>query len=76
MLRARELEIDSFSLGPTRPKLVDIQSCKTNPLICIFLRVFWSGHIRWSVILFVFVKSILLMLHVDLVLFTTRVSGG
>lgn len=66
-----------FSLSLTRPKLVDIHSCKTNPLICVFLRVFWSGHIRWSVILFVFVKSILLMLHVDdLVLFTTRVSGG
>lgn len=30
-----------------------------------------------GVILFVFVKSVLLMLHVDgLVLFTTRVSGG
>lgn len=36
-----------FSLSPARPKLVDIQSCKTNLLIQFFLRVFWSGHIRW-----------------------------
>lgn len=66
-----------LSLSPTKPKLVDSQSCKTNLLIQFFLRVFWGGHVSWNVILFVFVKSVLLMLHVDgLLLLTTRVAGG
>jgi len=79
-LESRSLSLINWgwflSPSPARPNLVDIQSCKTL-LIQFFLRVFWSGHVRWSVILLVFVKSVLLMLRVDgLVLFTTRVSGG